>query len=112
MLVDLNNERRNGTITHLIDIPLFNVKNIVSRNAQSAKVMSGSRGGRGGGGGEGVRTPPLKNHKKYRISSNTGPDSLKNHKAIKPDAMLGQHRHASETPFKWRFASGPMVAHL
>ena len=26
--------------------------------------------------------------------------------------MLGQHQHASETPFKWRFASGPMMARL
>ena len=24
--------------------------------------------------------------------------------------MLGRHRHASETPFKWRFAGGPMMA--
>ena len=26
--------------------------------------------------------------------------------------MLGHHRHASETPFKWRFAGGPMMARL
>ena len=26
--------------------------------------------------------------------------------------MLGHHRHASETPFKWRFAGGPMFAQL
>ena len=24
--------------------------------------------------------------------------------------MLGPHWHGSETPFKWRFASGPMMA--
>ena len=24
--------------------------------------------------------------------------------------MFGHHRHASETPFKWRFAGGPMMA--
>ena len=24
--------------------------------------------------------------------------------------MLGHHRPASETPFKWRFAGGPMMA--
>ena len=23
--------------------------------------------------------------------------------------MLGHYRHASETPFKWRFAGGPMM---
>ena len=27
-------------------------------------------------------------------------------------AEQGHHRHASETPFKWRFAGGPMLAHL
>ena len=26
--------------------------------------------------------------------------------------MLGHHRHASETPFKWSFAGGPMMARL
>ena len=26
--------------------------------------------------------------------------------------MLSQHRHASETTFKWRFAGGPMMARL
>ena len=26
--------------------------------------------------------------------------------------MLGYHRHAYKTPFKWRFAGGPMMAHL
>ena len=26
--------------------------------------------------------------------------------------MLGHHRHASETPFQWRFAGGPMMARL
>ena len=26
--------------------------------------------------------------------------------------MLGHQRPGSETPFKWRFAGGPMMAHL
>ena len=26
--------------------------------------------------------------------------------------MLGHHQHASKTPFKWRFAGGPMMARL
>ena len=30
------------------------------------------------GGGQGVRTPPLNNHKNIGISSDTGPDPLKN----------------------------------
>ena len=25
-------------------------------------------------------------------------------------SMLGRHWHTSETPFKWRFADGPMIA--
>ena len=45
--------------------------------------MCGSRGG----GGQGVPTP-LKNHK-YRVSPNTGPDHLKNHKAAKPAPNVG-----------------------
>ena len=56
-------------------------------------------------GGQGVRTP-LKNHKFIGLPSNNGPDPLRNHKAT----MLGHHRHASETPFKWRFAGGPMMS--
>ena len=32
-----------------------------------------------GGGGQGLQSPlPLKNHKKYRVSSNTDQDHLKN----------------------------------
>ena len=27
-------------------------------------------------------------------------------------SMSGHHRHASETPFKWRFAGGSMMARL
>ena len=26
--------------------------------------------------------------------------------------MLGQQRHASKTPFKWRFPGGPIMTHL
>ena len=72
-------------------------------------VMCGSRGG---GGGQGVRTPPLKNHKAIGFLSNTGPDPLKNHKATKPNSMLGHHRPASETPFKWRFTGALMMVHF
>ena len=58
----------------------------------------------------GVRTPPppppLKNHKIMGfLISYTGPDSLKNHKAAN-----GASRTASETPLKWCFADGPMIA--
>ena len=57
------------------------------------------RGSRGGG---------LKNHKNIGFLGNTGPDPLKNQKATMPDLMLGHYRPASE----WRFAGGPIMAHL
>ena len=47
---------------------------------------------------------PLKNHKNIGFLSNTGPDPLKNHKAIKPDSMLGHQRHAS-----WQADAGPLI---
>ena len=54
---------------------------------------------------------PLKNHKNMGLSSKTGLDPLKNHKAtsIQCWAIIGS---ASETPFKWRFAGGLMMARL
>ena len=44
--------------------------------------------------------------------SNPGPDPLKNHTATKPTFNVGHYRHTNETPFKWRFAGGPMMARL
>ena len=41
---------------------------------------------RGGGSGSG---PSLKNHKNIGFLSNTGPDTLKNHKATKPEFNAG-----------------------
>ena len=52
----------------------------------------------------------MKNHKNLGFLSNTGPEPLKNHKATKPDLMLGHYWLASETP--WHFAGGPMMARL
>ena len=66
--------------------------------------MCGSRGGDRGSG------PPLKNHKNIGFLSNTGLDPLKITNLPSQQSMLGHHRHASETPFKWRFAGGPMMA--
>ena len=65
-------------------------------------------------GGQGVQTPP-ENHKNIGLLSRTGPDPLKNHKAIKPAfnvgpwAIIGLSRPASKTPFKWHFTCGPMM---
>ena len=53
---------------------------------------------------------PTKNHKNIGFLSNTGPDPLKTTKQPSQHSMLGHHRHASETPFKWRVAGGPMMA--
>ena len=61
--------------------------------------------------GGGIEDPdPPEKSQKYRVPFRTVPDPLKNHKATKLDSMLGYHRDASETPFKWRFAGGPMMA--
>ena len=49
---------------------------------QHGRIQRGGGGG-GGGGGRGSG-PPLKNHKNIGFLSNAGPDSLKNHKSIKP----------------------------
>ena len=69
-------------------------------------IMRVSRGG--GGGGWGARTP--KNHKSIGFPSGTGPDPPKIAKLPNQHSMLGHHRPASETPFKWRFAGRPMMA--
>ena len=63
-------------------------------------------------GATGVRTPPppLENHKDIGFYSNTGQDPLKITKLPSQHSMLGHDRHASETPFKWRFAGEPMMA--
>ena len=87
-----------------------------------------------GGGGQGVRTPTEKSQK-YGVFSNTGQDPLKTTKLPSQHSMLGHHRptseatfkmgqqrptsetpfhnrSTSETPFKWRFVGGPMMARL
>ena len=56
------------------------------------------------GGGE--------NHNNIGFHSNTDPDPLNIAKLSNQRSILGHHRHASETPFKWRFAGGLMMAHL
>ena len=45
-----------------------------------------------------------KNHKNIGFLINTGPDPLKITK------LPSHHRHARETPFKWRFAGRTMMA--
>ena len=69
-----------------------------------ARIQRGRLGNRGS-----RPPPPLKNHKNIGFLSNTDPYHLKNHKAAKQDSMLGRHRHAVETPFKWCFPGGPLI---
>ena len=64
---------------------------------------------RGSRRGDRVSGPPEKSEN-IGLLSNDCSDPLKNHKATKPALMLGHHRPAGETPFKWRFAGGPMMA--
>ena len=64
------------------------------------------------GGGGRWSGPPLKNHENIWLLSKTGQDPLKITKLPSQHSMLGQYRHAIETPFKWRFGDGPMMARL
>ena len=51
--------------------------------------MRGYRVGTGG-----PDHPPEKSQTRIKFLCNTGPDPLKNHKATKPNSMLGRHRYA------------------
>ena len=65
-------------------------------------------------GEQGVRTPPppLKNHKNIGFPGDIDPDPLKIAKLPSQHLMLDHHRHASEMPFKWRFAGGSMLVRI
>ena len=52
---------------------------------------------------------PLENYKDIGFLSNTGQDPLKITKLPIQHSMLGHHRPSRKTPFKWRFAGGPLV---
>ena len=77
----------------------------VSLSAYGTCFMHGSRGG---GGKQRVWTC-LITWKNIGFLTNTGKDPLKHH-IPSLHSMLGHQRHASETPFKWRFTGGPMYA--
>ena len=47
--------------------------------------------------------------KAIEFLSNREPDPWKTIKLPSQHSILGHHRPASETPFKWRFAGGPMM---
>ena len=69
-------------------------------------------GSRGGGGGTGGPDHPLKNPKNIGFLSSTGLDPLEFTKLPSQHSMLGHYQHTSETPFKWRFAGGQIMARL
>ena len=62
---------------------------------------------RGAGGPD--PPPPEKSHN-IGFPSNIDPDSLEITKLPSQHSMVGHYRHASEPPFKWRFAGGPLMA--
>ena len=54
--------------------------------------------------------PPPEKSQNTGFPSNTCPDPLKNHKVTKPVLNVGSSSASGETPFKWRFAGGTMMA--
>ena len=76
--------------------------------AQASLCMRGSRGG-GGVGGQGSGLS-LKNYKNIGFLSNTGSNSIKNHKATKPALKIGPtsacQRNAISMVFRWRAYDG------
>ena len=69
--------------------------------------MYRSRGGTGG------PDPHPEKSQKYRVSFQYCWGSpQKNYKATKSAFNIGHHRPTSETPFKWRFAGGQIIAHV
>ena len=71
--------------------------------------MCGSRGGGGGDRGSG---PPWKSQKNIGFLAILVQIPWKITKLPSQHSTLSHHQHASETPFKWRFAGGPMMARL
>ena len=62
-------------------------------------------------GRQGVRIP-LKNHKIYGFLAILVRIPCKTTELKSQHSVLRHHRPASETPFKWRFAGGSMMARL
>ena len=71
--------------------------------SQTSLDMGGSRGGRGSG-------LPLENHRNTGCLAILVRIPWKITKLPSLHYMTGHHRPASETPFKWCFSSGPIMA--
>ena len=64
----------------------------------------------GGAGGRGYGSLEKSKIKGFLV--NICPDPLQITKLPSQHSMLDHHRHASETPFKWRFVSRTVMARL
>ena len=62
------------------------------------------------GEGQRIQIPPEKSQKYIGFLTNTGPDSLKNHKDTKPTYNVGPSS-ARQQNVNWRFAGGPWPSH-
>ena len=91
-----------------VGVVLARLYSIIADRQRMKDNKCGSRWGNRGSG----PPPPLENYKKLGCLSNTGPDPLKITKLPSLHSMLGHHRPTSETPFKWRFAGGPLTPRL
>ena len=94
--------------TYITDV-IVNLHYFDFNQFETSFFMSGSRGGRG--------ELPLKNHNNIVFFILLVRISWKITKPPSQHLMFGHHRPASETPFsetpfKWRFAGGPIMAHL
>ena len=65
-------------------------------------------GGSRGGGDRGSR--PSRKITKIGFLSNTVMDPLKNRQATRSEFIVRPSSGRQQTPFKWRFAGGPMMA--
>ena len=59
--------------------------------------------------GEGVQTTPHENLKSIGFLGNTGPDPLTITMLLSQHSMLGHHRYACETAFRWRANDSPLI---
>ena len=55
---------------------------------------------------------PLEKSQKFRVSKQYWSRYPEKSPRQSQHSMLGHYRPASETPFKWRFAGGPMMARI
>ena len=63
----------------------------------------------GGGGGRTDSLPPPPLESAHELSPKSE-SPCKPTKLTSQHSVLGHHRPASETPFEWRFAGGPLMA--